>query len=326
MCAVLSTLPLHAACSSCAELQSWLQQLVLIRAITHASVAEAELAINSVTMTDRMGASSPLRRALAAVLVAALSRRLNARGPSCFRQLSIISKNLAGALQASRAAPCGTPAGRAPPAAGGLGGGLGLGGGSRNPIHLPTTTSAPATRSSKSVLGAGLVRAMEASGEEEEEEARAELCRMACVSGIAMVLLHWAPILQQAHTGAAGIASGSDGGGGGGSCAGGDHVTLESAFLVTGLRVLFEEVAADSHGAPALTSALRLSNVLFSSLSLLLLLSHLPFLSLPRSLSVPLSPSLSLSLPSRSLAVSLSRSLMYTCLCFGTCSTHRSAA
>ena len=81
-------------------LQSWLQQLVLIRAITHASVAEAELAINSVTMTDRMGASSPLRRALAAVLVAALSRRLNARGPSCFRQLSIISKNLAGALQA----------------------------------------------------------------------------------------------------------------------------------------------------------------------------------------------------------------------------------
>ena len=233
--AVLSTLPLHAACSSCAELCSWIQKLVRIRPITHATVAEAERAINCVTMSDRMGASSPLRRALAVALVAALSRRLNARGPNCWRQLSIISKNLAGALQASRAAPCA--------------GGLGLGGGSRNPIHLPTTTSAPATRASKSVLGAGLVRAMEAGGEEEEEQARAELCRMVCVSGIAQVLVHWAPILSQQLQASAG---GGRGGGGSSCIAGGDHVTLESAFLVTGLRVLFEEVA-DVPGASALS-------------------------------------------------------------------------
>ena len=235
--AVLSTLPLHAACSSCAELCSWIQELVRIRPITHATVAEAERAINSVTMSDRLGASSPLRRALAVALVAALCRRLNARGPNCWRQLSIISKNLAGALQASRAATC---AGRAPAA------GL-AGGGTRNPIHLPTTTSAPATRASKSVLGAGLVRAMEAGGEEEEEQARADLCRMVCVSGIAQVLVHWAPILSQQLQ-----VSGDGGRGSGGSSyvAGGDHVTLESAFLVTGLRVLLEEVA-DVPGAPA---------------------------------------------------------------------------
>lgn len=44
---------------------NWLHVLVSIPPITQASIAEAELGINQVTMTDKMGASSPLRRALA---------------------------------------------------------------------------------------------------------------------------------------------------------------------------------------------------------------------------------------------------------------------
>ena len=77
---LLSTLPMSAACNVCAVQCSWLQRLVQIPFIMRASVAEAEHAINQVTMTDKMGASSHLRRSLAVALIATLSRRLNSKG------------------------------------------------------------------------------------------------------------------------------------------------------------------------------------------------------------------------------------------------------
>ena len=236
---LISTLPLSGN-SNCAVQCNWLQQLVNICPITQASVAEAETAINHVTMTDKLGASSPLRRALAVSLVAALSRRLNSQGPNCWRQLSIISKNLSGALQASRTASfC---------CAGSSASGTGLGGVARNPIHLPTTTSARQT--GKSVLGAGLIRAIEAGGVGDDDDARVELCRLVCVSSLSQMLLYWAPILSkqlltsalasEVPTPQHNFRS--------------DHATLESAFLATGLRSLLEELSVRTPGLSTLES------------------------------------------------------------------------
>jgi hypothetical protein len=225
---LLSTLPLLAASKDSAQQCHWLQQLVQIPAIEQASVAEAELAINHVTMNDKMGSSSPLRRALAVALISALCRRLNSNGPNCWRQLSIISKNLAGALKSSRSL------------CGGASMAMGLGGGNRNPIHLPTTTSVQ-TRAGKSVLGGGLVRALEA-GDEDEEQGRANLCHTVCVSATSQLLLYFAPILSKQLQHSAATAAQMHAGHAG--------VTLESSFLVTGLRALLEEVSTPPLHAP----------------------------------------------------------------------------
>ena len=97
------------------------------------------------------------------------------------------------------------------------------------------------------MLGGGLVRALEAgtgvgggAGEEEEEEkGRAILCRMVCVAASSQMLLQWAPILSaQIHISTAATGGSATGG------AASDHVSLESSFLVTGLRVLLEEIGS----------------------------------------------------------------------------------
>ena len=231
---LLSTLPLAAARSP-ADFAHWVQRLVHIPCITQASIAEAELAINQVTVQDRMGVSSALRRALAVALIGALSHRLDAASANCYRQLSIIAKNLVGVLLAARVR--GQRDGQEAHAAAlgsdlclGQGGSDGGGGGRsnpiRNPIHLPTTTVHD-PRGGKSVLSAAMVRAMETGGEE-EEGLRLIVCQVVCVCAIAQLLLHWASLLPALpHVAAEGAGRG---------------VNLEWAFLVTGMRSLLDEV------------------------------------------------------------------------------------
>ncbi|MGB1594413.1 MAG: hypothetical protein ACPIOQ_16785 [Promethearchaeia archaeon] len=231
---LLSTLPLAAARSP-ADFAHWIQILVHIPCITKASIAEAELAINQVTVQDRMGVSSALRRALAVAMIGALSHRLDAASANCYRQLSIIAKNLAGVLLAARMR--GQRDGQEAHAAAlgsdlclGQGGSDGGGGGRsnpiRNPIHLPTTTVHD-PRGGKSVLSAAMVRAMETGGEEEEDQRRM-VCQVVCVCAIAQLLLHWASFLPALPHVAAERA--------------GRGVNLEWAFLVTGMRSLLDEV------------------------------------------------------------------------------------
>ena len=231
---LLSTLPLAAARSP-ADFAHWIQILVHIPCITKASIAEAELAINQVTVQDRMGVSSALRRALAVAMIGALSHRLDAASANCYRQLSIIAKNLAGVLLAARVR--GQRDGQEAHAAalgsdlclgqvGSDGGGGGRSNPIRNPIHLPTTTVHD-PRGGKSVLSAAMVRAMETGGEE-EEDLRRMVCQVVCVCAIAQLLLHWASLLPALpHVAAEGAGRG---------------VKLEWAFLVTGMRSLLDEV------------------------------------------------------------------------------------
>jgi len=74
--------------------------LAQAKCLESAPVREIEVAINQLAIQDKLGGTCLVRRALSVALLARLATRLQP-GEHCETQLSIITKNIAGALSAS---------------------------------------------------------------------------------------------------------------------------------------------------------------------------------------------------------------------------------